>query len=536
LTVQGAGVAENHSWWQRGIVYHVYPRSFQDSNGDGIGDLKGIEARLDYFGDLGVDAVWVSPIYPSPMADFGYDVSDYTDIHPLFGDLADFDRLTQAAHARGLKIILDFVPNHTSDRHPWFVESRASRTNLKRDWYIWRDAKPDGSAPNNWVSEFGGSAWTWNETTDQYYYHAFLKEQPDLNWRNAEVRAAMLDALRFWLERGVDGFRVDAIHHLIEAEHLHDNPINPDWREGQSPARRLVRLYSLDQEETHAAIAEMRALTDQYQDRVLIGEASLPIEQLMAYYGDETPGFHLPFNFHLIKTPWEPQAIAALIEEYECALGGGHERWPNWVLGNHDRSRVASRVGQAQARVAAMLLLTLRGTPTIYQGEEIGMEDVPIPTQAVHDPWEKNVPGLRLGRDPERTPMQWDESEKAGFTSGDPWLPLSGDHAVVNVRRQRGEARSMLSLYRALIALRRREPALSVGVHVKAEAIGAVLTYRRFHAGRWLLVALNFSDQPQVLEKADAYDVLISTHLDRAERESGRVRLRANEGIVLAVA
>jgi alpha-glucosidase len=531
-------VPEHHRWWQRGIVYQVYPRSFQDSSGDGVGDLNGIAARLDHFADLGVDAVWVSPIYPSPMADFGYDVSDYKGIHPLFGDLADFDRLAEAVHARGLKIILDFVPNHTSDQHPWFVESRASRENPKRDWYIWRDAKPDGSVPNNWVSEFGGSAWTFDEATGQYYYHAFLKEQPDLNWRNADVRAAMFDALRFWLDRGVDGFRVDAIHHLIEAEHLRDNPLNPDWREGQSPARRLARLYSLDQAETHEAIAEMRALTDTYRDRVLIGEASLPIDQLMAYYGREVPGFHLPFNFHLIKSPWDPAVIAALIEQYEAALGGGRERWPNWVLGNHDRSRVASRVGPAQARLAAMLLLTLRGTPTIYQGEEIGMEDVPIPTQAVRDPWEKNVPGLGLGRDPERTPMQWDDGENAGFTSGDPWLPLSSDYAAVNVKRQRSDPRSMLSLYRALIALRRREPALSIGVHVKAEAIGSVLTYRRFHAGRWLVVALNFSNEPQVFEKApDAHEVLLSTHLDRGERaDSATIRLRANEGVVLAAA
>jgi alpha-glucosidase len=347
----------------------------------------------------------------------------------------------------------------------------------------------------------------------------------------------MLAVLRFWLDRGVDGFRVDAIHHLIEAEHLKDNPPNPDWREGQSPARRLARLYTLDQEETHEVIAEMRALADTYPDRVLIGEASLPIEQLMAYYGIERPGFQLPFNFHLIKSPWDPQIIASLIEQYEAALAGGAERWPNWVLGNHDRSRVASRIGPAQARVAAMLLLTLRGTPTIYQGEEIGMEDVPIPTQAVCDPWEKNVPGLGLGRDPERTPMQWDESENAGFTSGEPWLPLSTDHAILNVQRQRAESRSMLSLYRALTALRRREPALAVGVHVKAEAIGSVLTYRRFHAGRWLSVALNFSNEPQVFRNgAGAHEILISTHLDRAERTNGAVTLRANEGIVLTAA
>ena len=527
-----------HRWWQSGIVYQVYPRSFQDANRDGVGDLKGIAARLDYLVELGVDAVWVSPIFPSPMADFGYDVSNYTDIDPMFGTLDDFDALVAAAHVRGLKIILDFVPNHTSDRHPWFVESRSSRENPKRDWYIWRGGRQDGTPPNNWISEFGGSSWTFDEPTQQYYYHAFLKEQPDLNWRNPEVREAMLAVLRFWLDRGVDGFRVDAIHHLIEAEHLRDNPPNPDWREGQSPARRLARLYSTDRAETHDCIAEMRALLDTYPDRVLIGEASLPIEQLMAYYGAERPGFHLPFNFHLIKSPWDPKVIAGLIEQYESALAGGPQRWPNWVLGNHDRSRVASRIGPAQARVAAMLLLTLRGTPTIYQGEEIGMQDVAIPTQAVRDPWEKNVPGLGLGRDPERTPMQWDGSESAGFTDGDPWLPLASDYRTVNVATQRSDPYSMLSLYRKLIALRRLEPALSVGVHVKAEAIGDVLVYRRFHEGRWITVALNFSDAPCMLVNADgAQDVLISTHLDRKTREAtNSVALRANEGIVLAQA
>ena len=527
-----------YRWWQSGIVYQVYPRSFQDANRDGVGDLKGITARLGYLVELGVDAIWISPIFPSPMADFGYDVSNYMDIDPMFGTLDDFEALVAAAHSRGLKIILDFVPNHTSDQHPWFIESRSSRENPKRDWYVWRDAYPDGAPPNNWISEFGGPSWTFDEPTRQHYYHAFLKEQPDLNWRNPAVRKAMLEVLRFWLDRGVDGFRVDAIHHLIEAEHLRDNPPNPDWREGQSPARRLARLYSTDQAETHDCICEMRALTDTYSDRVLIGEASLPIEQLMAYYGTERPGFHLPFNFHLIKSPWDPKIIAGLIQQYESALSGGAERWPNWVLGNHDRSRVASRIGPAQARVAAMLLLTLRGTPTIYQGEEIGMQDVAIPTQAVRDPWEKNVPGLGLGRDPERTPMQWDASENAGFTDGDPWLPLANDYRTVNVAMQCTDPRSMLSLYQQLIAVRRREPALSIGVHVNAESVGDVLVYRRFHEGRWITVALNFSDAPRMLRKpTGTQDVLISTYLDRLTSESADcVELRANEGVVLAQA
>jgi alpha-glucosidase len=399
------------AWWQKGIIYQVYPRSFQDSNGDGIGDLEGIRRRLDHIVDLGADAVWISPFYPSPMADFGYDVSDYKNVDPIFGTLADFDRLVASAHRRGLRIILDFVPNHSSDQHPWFLESRSSRDNPKRDWYIWRDANPDGSPPNNWLSEFGGSAWTWDAVTQQYFYHAFLKEQPDLNWRNPAVQEAMLDVMRFWLERGVDGFRVDAVHHLVEAEHLHDNPPNPAWRQGDSPARRLIRLYSLDQEETHYAIETMRRLSDSYgEDRLLIGEASLPIDQLMRYYGVSAPGFHLPFNFHLIKSAWKPDVIARLIEDYEGALP--QDAWPNWVLGNHDRPRVSTRIGARQARVAAMLLLTVRGTPTIYQGEELGMADVFVPPDRVQDPWEKNVPGLGLGRDPERTPMQWDAGQR----------------------------------------------------------------------------------------------------------------------------
>jgi alpha-glucosidase len=524
------------AWWQRGIVYQIYPRSFQDGNGDGIGDLDGIRARLDHLVALGVDAVWISPIFPSPMADFGYDVSDFTGIDPMFGDLAGFDRLLAAAHARGLKVILDYVPNHSSNRHKWFIESRASRSNPRRDWYIWRDAAADGGPPNNWESEFGGSAWTWDAATGQYYYHAFLKQQPDLNWRNREVRAAMLDVLRFWLDRGVDGFRVDAIHHLIEDERLRDNPPDPEWRPGQPPARRLARIYTTDRDEVHDAIAAMRAVADSYDaDHVLIGEASLPIARLMAYYGAPAArGFHLPFNFHLIKTPWRPDAVAALIEEYETSLDP--DNWPNWVLGNHDRARVASRIGAAQARVAAMLLLTLRGTPTIYQGEEIGMTDVPIPPDRVQDPWEKNVPGLGLGRDPQRTPMQWDASAHAGFSTEEPWLPLAADHTHVNVAAQAADPRSMFSLYRALIALRRREPALSVGVHVKARAAGAVLEIQRFHAGRWVVVALNFSADPQEIapERPEASRVLLSTHLDRDGTVRGRLSLRGDEGVVLA--
>ena len=367
-------------WWKHGVVYQIYPRSYQDTNGDGVGDLKGIIERLDYLAWLGVDAIWISPIYPSPMADFGYDVSDYCNIDPLFGSLEDFDRLVAAAHARKIKVILDFVPNHTSERHPWFLESRASRVNPKRDWYIWRDGKPEGSPPNNWLSQFGGPAWTREARTGQYYLHSFLPEQPDLNWRNPEVRTAMYDVLRFWLERGVDGFRVDVIWLLIKDAALRDNPPNPNYRPTEAGIHRFLQVYSADQPETHEVIAEMRSVLDRCDERVLIGEIYLPIERLVTYYGQDLRGAQLPFNFQLLHTAWTAAAVGKLVTDYEVALPPGG--WPNWVLGNHDQPRIAARVGEAQARIAAMLLLTLRGTPTMYYGDELGIGRVVDPARS----------------------------------------------------------------------------------------------------------------------------------------------------------
>ena len=367
----------NFKWWERGIIYQVYPRSFMDSDGDGVGDLAGIRSKLDYLQWLGVDAIWISPIYPSPMADFGYDISNYTDIDPIFGDLNDFDALLADAHGRGLKVLLDYVPNHTSNQHPWFLDSRSSRDSAKREWYVWRDPQPDGGPPNNWLSNFGGGAWEWDERTGQYYYHAFLREQPDLNWRNPEVQTAMIDVLRFWLDRGVDGFRVDVMHHLVKDTQFRDNPPNPDWRPGMSPYRELLTTYTADLPEVQDIVAKLRSVVEEYDDRMLVGEIYLPVERLMAYYGASGKGAHLPFNFQLIQLPWNAREIAAAVERYEALLPP--DAWPNWVLGNHDKSRVATRVGRAQARVAAMLLLTLRGTPTMYYGDEIGMHDVSIP-------------------------------------------------------------------------------------------------------------------------------------------------------------
>jgi alpha-glucosidase len=523
----------DHAWWQHGIVYQIYPRSFQDSNGDGVGDLRGILERLDYLQWLGVTSVWISPFYPSPMADFGYDVMDYNGVDPVFGSLADFDRLVAEMHRRDLKLILDFVPNHTSDQHPWFKESRASRTSAKRAWYVWRDPAPGGGPPSNWLSEFGGPAWTFDAQTGQYYYHAFLSQQPDLNWREPEVQHALHDVLRFWLARGVDGFRVDAIHMLVEDEELRDNPPNPMWREGMSPARRLIRVNTTDQPLTHELITGMRRVADEFEDRVLIGEAYLPIDRLMLYYGERLSGFHLPFNFHLLSTPWNADAIAELVRQYEAALPPG--AWPNWVLGNHDRPRIASRVGASQARLAAMLLLTLRGTPTLYYGDEIGMQDVPVPPERMQDTWGKIVRGF--GRDPCRTPMQWDAAPGAGFSRATPWLPLHPDAATVNVADQRDDPASMLDLYRALLRLRRDEPALAIGGYETVAADRDVLSYVRTHEGRRVVVALNFAaDARSAPLPGRTAKILLSTYRDEAGEETPAVlALRAFEGIVAEI-
>lgn len=523
-------------WWESGVIYQVYPRSFQDSDGDGVGDLAGIRRRLPHLVELGVDAVWISPIFPSPMADFGYDVADYTGIDPLFGSLADFDALVAEAKSLNLKLLLDLVPNHTSIAHPWFQEARTSRESAKRDWYIWRDPAPDGGPPNNWRSEFGGSAWAYDEASRQYYYHAFLPAQPDLNWRNLEVAAAIHEVMRFWLRRGVDGFRVDVIWHLLKDPQFRDNPPNPDWREGMNPFLQLQPVHTADLKEVHGVIAGLRRVVDEFDDRLLIGEIYLPVERLGAYYGQAREGVHLPFNFSLLEVAWEARALENLIARYEKALPPGG--WPNWVLGNHDRPRVATRLGPDQARVAAMLLLTLRGTPTLYYGDEIGMANVPIPPDRVQDPYEKNVPGLGLGRDGVRTPMQWDETQNAGFTDGTPWLPLDVNFPENNVMQHRGASASLYNLYRTLLRLRRAHPALALGRYVPVAAQGALLVYGRAQDDERVLVALNLAGEPLVvgLDAAAVGTVLASTFCDREnERIAGELALRPHEGLMMVL-
>lgn len=532
-------MAHEALWWKRGVVYQIYPRSFQDSDGDGIGDLRGIIQRLDYLVELGVDAIWISPFYPSPMKDFGYDISNYVDVDPVFGSLADFDALVRAAHERDLRVILDLVPNHSSDMHPWFQESRSSRQNPKRDWYLWRDPAGDGGPPNNWRSNFGGRAWTFDPATGQYFYHSFLPEQPDLNFRNPEVAAAMLDVMRFWLDRGVDGFRVDAIAHLVEDALFRDEPPARDYAPHLPEYSQLEHIYTRDLPETHAFIREMRKLCDSYAgERVVITEAYLPLAQLMTYYGSAAAAeAHLPFNFQLIHTGWQAAAIADTVGRYEASLPEG--AWPNWVLGNHDRPRLASRVGEGQARVAAMLLLTLRGTPTLYYGDELGMVDIPVPPHLVQDPAELREPGKGQGRDPERSPMQWDASVNAGFTlpGARPWLPVAADASERNVEKQSDEAESMLALYRSLLALRRKEPALAIGTYRVLEATREVFAFERQSGSERLVVALNFSDAPRALKgMRQEAQLLLSTRLvSVGEQLQDGWELRPNEGVILRV-
>ncbi len=531
---------DDHLWWQKGIIYQIYPRSFQDTSHDGTGDLRGIMQRLDYLQWLGVQAVWLSPIFSSPMDDFGYDISDYTGIEPLFGSMEDFDKLLELTHQKGLKLILDLVPNHTSYQHPWFQESRSSRDNPKRDWYIWKDPVwtdpvPDGEGserqpPNNWQSVFGGSAWQWDEPTEQYYYHAFLKEQPDLNWRNPDVQQAMLKVMQFWLDKGVDGFRVDVIWHLGKDELFRDNPPNPEYKEGQPESMRYLRVYSEDQPMVYDIIADMRQLMDRYEERLLIGEIYLPINRLVTYYGKEGRGVHLPFNFQLIQINWRAEEIYALVNQYEGSLRT--ENWPNWVLGNHDQPRIVSRTSKPQARLAAVLLLTLRGTPIMYYGDEIGMHDVLVPPDRRQDL--KNTTS-DTNRDPQRTPMQWSDAPYAGFSTVEPWLPVPDDYQQRNVEKARKDTDSMLSFYKRLIALRQQEPALQVGEFVPLGLQDQLMIYKRIHQDREVLVLINFGKEKATYQSNEG-KIILSTSGNRQEQPvEGSINVEGEEALIISL-
>jgi alpha-glucosidase len=495
-------------WWRSAVFYEIYVRSFQDSNGDGVGDLPGIIQRLDYLNDgtpnsLGVDALWLTPINPSPMFDFGYDVSDYCEVDPLFGTLADFDRLITAAHRHNIRIILDLVPNHTSHLHAWFQASRRSRDDSKRDWYIWRDPRSDGGPPNNWVSAFGGPAWTLDTATGQYYLHSFLAEQPDLNYRNPHVVRAMEDVIRYWLDRGVDGFRVDVIHRMIKDARLRDNPRPPPAEE--HPVKHyggLLHLHDEDQSEVHDIIRRWRRILDSYGERTMVGEVYLfDPERVATYYGDGTDELPLAFNFSFLWSPWDAVALRRQVDTIEAALPAGAQ--PTCVFSSHDTPRHRtrfddSRWGTARARLAAMLLLTLRGTPFLYYGEEIGMRDVPIAAERIRDPVGQRFPAV--GRDPERTPMQWSAAAGAGFTtSADSWLPLAADFGANNVAEQAGDPASLLSLYRRLIWYRKNAIALTQGTYRPLDGPSDTFLFLRQHASQRQLVALNFASEPRRL-------------------------------------
>jgi len=522
-------------WWEAAVIYQVYPRSFADANGDGIGDLAGIAGRLDHLrgtdASLDVDAVWLSPIFPSPLADFGYDISDYTDVAPEFGTLDDFDALVDACHTRGLRLLLDLVPCHTSTEHPWFVESRASRDNAKRDWYIWADRSAAGGPPSNWNSVFGGSAWEWDAATSQYYLHSFYREQPDLNWRNPAVAEAMAEAMRFWFRRGVDGFRVDAIFAAIKDDRLRDNPgeRRPSpvpglaTHDGQDP------LWSMNRPEVHDVIRNLRRVAGEFPGRVLVGEAYVPVEDLAGYLGrgadDE---FHLAFDFELLLSPWRYQDLMLAVERSEALHPPGV--WPTYAFSNHDQSRQASRWGPERARAAAFLLLTLRDVAVLYAGEEIGMVDA--------DPAVLPSPSFdRAGRDGFRTPMQWDRTPMGGFTTGTPWLPLV-DPETRSVAVQAGDPDSLLSLYRRLIAARRAWPVLQRGTHRSVFGVAPeVLVWIRELGGERALVLLNTGDAPRRCElqavPGPRGRVVVATSARDGEVALDGLMLEPLEGIVL---
>jgi alpha-glucosidase len=519
-------------WWKRAIIYEIAVISFQDSDGDGKGDLKGLISRLDHLTWLGVDAVWLTPIFRSPLLDLGYDISDFCDIDPVFGNLSMFDHLVAELRARRIKLILDFVPNHTSDQHPWFCESRSSNDSPKRDWYIWADAAPDGRPPNNWLSRFGGSAWQWHHPTGQYYYHSFLPQQPDLNWRNPAVRDAMSDVLRFWMRRGVDGFRVDASAVLAEDALLRDDPPDPKANERTPPPQRLKRIFTDDRPESMIYLEQLRSVVDEFDGRMLAGEVQGKTERIGHFYGEAKPRLNLPLNFALLDTPWDALSLQANIDAYYNAIPDN--AWPCWVIGGHDKKRVASKLGQAQARNLAMLLMTLKGTPFMFAGDEIGMEQVDVPADRTQDPFEKFVGGYGLSRDGERVPMRWNGSAQGGFTSGEPWLPLGNDVACRNVESLKHDPRSLLWLYHDLVQLRRQMPALTDGDYKPIRSRNNILAFIKCHPREEVLVALNLSEEPRVFDFKGAGELLLSTCLER-DRLAVQLPLllRPNEGVII---
>ncbi len=502
-----SATAPDRDWWRGAVIYQVYPRSFQDSNGDGVGDLPGITQRLPHIAKLGADALWISPFFTSPMDDFGYDVSDYRDVDPIFGTLQDFDMLVAEAHRHGLKVMIDLVLSHSSDRHPWFIESRKDRTNPRADWYVWAEPKDDGSPPNNWMSNFGGSSWEWDAGRQQYYLHNFLISQPDLNFHNADVQDAMLDVVRFWLDRGVDGFRLDTVNFYFHDAELRDNPpLHPDnWNERTAPRdrpyNRQDHLYDKNRPENLGFLKRFRALLDEYPAATAVGEVGELIRgvELMREYTEGGDRLHMSYAFDFLNT--ELPAIDDIRPVIERFLDGGTDAWACWAFSNHDVTRHATRWADGQddrdavLKLAAALLLSLRGSVCLYQGEELGLSEAEIPFEDIVDPWGKRFWPTIKGRDGCRTPMVWTASApNGGFTTAArPWLPVPPEHRPLAVDAQEGVAGSLMDTYRNFLAFRRRHPALVKGDIAFHDLGSDCLAFTRRQGSDALLCVFNLS-------------------------------------------
>lgn len=508
-------------WWRGAAIYQIYPRSFQDTDGDGVGDLPGIIARLDYVASLGVDAVWISPFFKSPMADFGYDVSDYRDVDPLFGTLEDFDRLLAKAHALGLRVMIDQVLSHTSAEHAWFKESRRDRTNPKADWYVWAEAREDGTPPNNWLSIFGGSAWKWEPRRRQYYLHNFLAEQPDLNFHNSDVRRAMLENVRFWLDRGVDGIRLDAINFCFHDAALRSNPAKPAAeRKGRgyapdNPYAYQYHYYDNTQPEMLPFLGELRALLDRYPGAVALGEiSSEDSNATMAEYTGPSR-LHMAYSFELLSDDGSPAHIRATVEESKAAM---HDGWPCWALSNHDVERVASRWGNGKmspvrATQLTALIASLRGTVCVFQGEELGLAEAVVPFEALRDPFGIEFWPSFKGRDGCRTPMPWTRAPGAGFSEAQPWLPVSPAQQALAVEVQEADPGSTLNRFRCFLRWHKEQPALKWGDIAFVHTDERVLAFVRDFEGTRILAAFNLSDTPAAAQlSADYRGSILSDH------------------------
>ena len=506
-------VSTPSEWWRSGVIYQVYPRSFADANGDGIGDLAGIASKLAYVADLGVDAVWISPFFTSPMRDFGYDVSDYCDVDPMFGSLDDFRLLLGRAHELGLKILIDLVFSHTSDQHPWFTESRASRDNAKADWYVWADAKPDGTAPNNWLSIFGGVAWQWDTRRNQYFLHNFLTSQPDLNVQNPAVQDALLDAARFWLELGVDGFRLDVVNFYMHDLELRDNP--PVGEMHRDPAVRSSNPYSMQrhlhdksQPENLLFLARLRSLCDEYPGIAMVGEIGdeEPLVRIAEYTGGGDK-LHMGYSFDLLGVRHDAPYVRRVIEKFEAVVTDG---WPCWSVGNHDTVRVRTRWGNGDkgvARAALALIMMMRGTPCVFQGEELGLANVTMTFADLQDPFGIEFWPDEQGRDGCRTPMPWDSSVHGGFgtiATTKPWLPVAPEHIALNAASQITDSESMLSFARRVLAWRKTQPAIQLGsLRLIDTSNSAGLGFVRALGAARLVCAVNVSDDAASLDLSD---------------------------------